>query len=504
MASRINELELYVSNRGEENQIIDWTKAAGSLSSGIAVATGMRTARRAENEQFKKSAEAEVAKDLNLTNKTYIDTVSYGASAIRSKINELYNAMQRGEISRTKYKSSVANIQDYWSSTAQYIKGVDAKYAEAVARQQTNDPANAGSGIEIATVDYFGRLNDLGNKAFAVDDDGRISLAVFNDKKQPIAYQDIKSLNNLMGVRYDKFDLPGSVSASVKNWAENQNYSLTDIRTKPELFEQGKDRVVGSIMSNPRAIGSILVDYGGFAPYFGEGDKTRALEELRIKKPDATEDDLVLFQQNEDGQISGKYTPAQIKAAQVILDREIEQEFGTKKDYAPGYGSRGGGGDDDLTANKKYDIQKEENADRELYRVARSAFNTTDKKAAANKLATAVGGDWTFVPRVKVTYEKGKNGRTLFDKNGDPIILKTEAAGGYDVYKNSEVKFKADGKTVDKGKSAKPKVVFDAKRVWSLFEKDLDKFNKFYSEEMGGGQSSGGDTPKITPGSTPT
>lgn len=398
MTSRINELNLYSSIRGEENQTIDWTKAAGSLTSGIAVATGMRTARRAENEQFKKSAEAEVAKDLNLTNKTYIDTVSYGASAIRSKINELYNAMQRGEISRTKYKSSVANIQDYWNSTAQYIKGVDTKYAEAVARQQTNDPANAGSGIEIATVDYFGRLNDLGNKAFAVDDDGRISLAVFNDKQQPIAYQDIKSLNNLMGVRYDKLDMPGVVSASVKNWAENQNYSLTDIRTKPELFKQGKDRVVGSIMSNPRAIGSILVDYGGFAPYFGEGDKTRALEELRIKKPDATEDDLVLFQQNEDGQISGKYTPAQIKAAQVILDREIEQEFGTKKDYAPGYGSG-------VTADAKADA-------------AAGQRQATAKNGYISTLKAFGWNPSEFIGNNKIVYNKDSKGKTKYDFSG--------------------------------------------------------------------------------------
>jgi hypothetical protein len=411
MASRINELELYVSNRGEENQSFDWTKAASSLTSGIATVSGMRSARRAENEQFKKSAETEVAKDLNLTNKTYIDTISYGASTIRSKINELYNAMQRGEISRTKYKSSVANIKDYWTSTSEYIKGVDTKYAEAIARQQTNDPANAGSGIEIATVDYFGRLNDLGNKAFAVDDDGRISLAVFNDKKQPIGYQDIKSLNNLMGVRYDKFDLPGSVSASVKNWAENQNYSLTDIRTKPELFEQGKDRVVGSIMSNPRAIGSILVDYGGFAPYFSDADKTRALEELRLKKPDATEDDLVLFQQNDDGQLSGKYTPAQIKAAQVILDREIEQEFGTKRDYAPGYGSGGGSGSGDEDKQKKTDS---------LWKLTYDSFNslTTEmnRDAMATKLTAATGGDVIFSPNPK------GNGYIAQKSNGEILV----------------------------------------------------------------------------------
>jgi hypothetical protein len=416
----LNELNLYSSVRGEENQSFDWTKAASSLTSGIATVSSMRSARRAENEQFKKSAETEVAKDLNLTNKTYIDTISYGASAIRSKINELYNAMQRGEISRTKYKSSVANIKDYWTSTSEYIKGVDTKYAEAIARQQTNDPANAGSGIEIATVDYFGRLNDLGNKAFAVDDDGRISLAVFNDKQQPIAYQDIKSLSNLMGVRYDKFDLPGSVSASVKNWAENQNYSLTDIRTKPELFEQGKDRVVGSIMSNPRAIGSILVDYGGFAPYFSDADKTRALEELRLKKPDATEDDLVLFQQTDDGQLSGKYTPAQIKAAQVILDREIEQEFGTKRDYAPGYGSG-------VTAAAK----------------ASASAGQRQETAKNGYISTLKAFGWSpseFIGSNKITYNRGSDGKILNDFSGlnRSYEYKKNSKGYIDVYKIGE------------------------------------------------------------------
>jgi len=410
-----SELNLYVSNRGEDGQLMDWTKAAGSLTSGIATAAGMRQLRRQENEQFKKSAETEVEKDLNLTNQTVNNLVVNGASAGRSKINQLYDDMKNGRISRAQYKAAMANVQTNWKSTAEYIKGVDGKYTEALSRQESGE----ASEIEMGIIDYFGRLNDLDNKAFSFDDNGAISVAVFNNEQKPIAYQDIKALNNLMNTKFDKVDLTGMVDVGVKGWDENKKYSVTDIRLKPELFNAEKERLTNTILSDNRSIASVLVDHGAHGFYFSDADKDRALAQLRQSNPNATEADLVLMEQDKNGYTTAKLTDAQLKKAKDIVGREIEIRFGRDVDYAPVYGSGGGGGR--LTANQQMGIQQQEERDSSLWRTTYDAFNAPnlDRDLAANNLTAASGGTIIFSKNPR------GNGYIAMKANGEEIF--TEA-----------------------------------------------------------------------------
>lgn len=394
MASRINELELYVSNRGEDGQLMDWTKAAASLTSGIATAAGMRQLRRAENEQFKKSAEQEVEKDLNLTNQTVNNLVVNGAGAGRAKINQLYNDMQNGRISRTQYKAAMANIQSNWKDTAEYIKGVDGKYSEALSRQESGD----ASEIEMGIIDYFGRLNDLDNKAFSFDDNGAVSVAVFNNEQKPIAYQDIRALNNLMNTKFDKVDLTGMVDVGVKGWEKNKQYSVTDIRLKPELFNAEKERLTNTILSDNRSVASVLVDHGSHGFYFGDADKARALAQLQQKNPNATEADLVLMEQDKNGYTTAKLTDAQLKKAKDIVGREIEIRFGREVDFTPGYGSG-------VAASAKAEATAAERQD-----IARNGYVSTLK---------AFG--WMpneFIVNNKVVYNKSGDGKVINDFSG--------------------------------------------------------------------------------------
>lgn len=407
-----NELNLYVSNRGEDGQLMDWTKAAASLTSGIATAAGMRQLRRAENEQFKKSAEQEVEKDLNLTNQTVNNLVVNGAGAGRSKINQLYNDMQNGRISRTQYKAAMANIQSNWKDTAEYIKGVDGKYSEALSRQESGD----ASEIEMGIIDYFGRLNDLDNKAFSFDDNGAVSVAVFNNEQKPIAYQDIRALNNLMNTKFDKVDLTGMVDVGVKGWEKNKQYSVTDIRLKPELFNAEKERLTNTILSDNRSVASVLVDHGAHGFYFGDADKERALAQLQQSNPNATEADLVLMEQDKNGYTTAKLTDAQLKKAKDIVGREIEIRFGREVDYAPGYGSGGGG----LTANQKLTAAEQEDERQSLWRLTYDSFNNPvgkiDRNVMSGKLTSATGGKFIFMPN------PSGPGYIVEDKSGNEII----------------------------------------------------------------------------------
>jgi hypothetical protein len=386
-----NELNLYVSNRGEDGQLMDWTKAATSLTSGIATAAGMRSLRRTENEQFKKSAEEEVAKDLNLRDNTLNDVLVFGTSAGRSKINNLYNDMQNGRISRAQYKASMANIKTNWNKTAEYIKNVDNMYAAAL----DDFESGKSSKIRVGIVDYFGRLNDLGNKALSFDDNGNISIAVFNNEQKPIAYQDINALNNLMNTQFDKVDLTGMADVATKNLAQNKNYNVTDIRIKKELFEAEKKRFQNTVLSNSRSIASVLVDHGGLGFYFGDADKEKALEQLRESRPGATEADLVLLKQDKSGYTTSEITPEQLKKAMDIVGNEFEARFGREVDYPPGYGSGGGSG----SGSGDEDKQKKTDS---LWRLTYDSFNSLtpdrNRDSMSTKLTAATGGDVIFSP----------------------------------------------------------------------------------------------------------
>lgn len=440
----MSELNLYVSNRGEDGQLMDWTKAAGSLTSGIATAAGMRDLRRTENEQFKKSAEDEVTKDLNLRDNTLNDVLVFGTSAGRSKINQLYDDMKNGRISRAQYKASMANIKTNWNKTSEYIKNIDNMYSAAI------DDVSSGksSQIRAGIVDYFGRLNDLGNKALSFDDNGNISIAVFNNEQKPIAYQEVNSLYNLMNTQFDKVDLTGMADVATKNLATNKKYNVTDIRAfHPEVYDGARKTFQNTVLSNSKSIASILVDYGGYGFYFGDADKGTALERLKETKPDATEADLVLLKQDKSGNISGDFTPEQLKKAQDIVGNEFDARFGREVDYAP---YRGG---DNLTANQQADAAKQREDDLSLWRLTYDAFNNVKNTTAmATKLTTASGGKFIF---------------------------KARKDGGYDVKDESGHVIAGYGKKGDNDYSAPVK---NPRDIWRLFDRNDTYWNQIYSE----------------------
>ena len=392
-----NELNLYKSNRGEEGQLVDWTKAAESLTSGIATAAGMRELRRAENEQFKKSAEEVVGKEVDLSNQSMDKLLMNASFSGRDKIVQLNNDMRNGRISRAQYKAAMADISTNWKNTADYISNIDKRYSEALERQETDK----ASEIEIGIIEYFGQLNDIGNKAITFDDNGSISLSILDDKGKPTgAYQNINSLNNLMNSRFDKVDLVGMVTAGTEKFPDWKNRTVTDIRMSP-TFTQNKNKLVNTILADPRSTASILVDYGNFGYYFVDKDgsnKQKALEKLQQNNPSATEADLILMEQNEDGRMNAKLTPEQLKAAQKLVDAEIEQRFRREVDFAPGYGSG-------VTAAAK----------------ANASAGQRQETAKNGYISTLKAFGWSpseFIGSNKITYNRGSDGKILNDFSG--------------------------------------------------------------------------------------
>lgn len=462
MASRINELELYKSNRGEDNQLIDWTKAAGSLTSGILAASGMRNLRRQENEQVKQSALDAVGKKDNLTDQSLDKFKSNGAFAGRNKVVELNTLMKNGDISRAEHKAALSTLTTNWNNTAEYMKNLDKVYAEKLQRKEKNIASTA----ELELIEYIGQLNNIGDKAITFDNNGNVLIAIMDKEGNPTgAYQDINALNNMMNTTIDKVDVDGMIDVTTENWdKEWQKYNKTDIRQSGDIYNKNVQTLVNQIIPDSRSIAAVLTDYAGFGTYFDENQKDEALRKLRLRNPDATEADLIFGKQDIKGFTTYTINANQLKTAEDLIKNKIEQRFASKTEYAPNSG--GGGG---LTANQQADAAKQQSSDRALYDLTISAFNTTDTKAMAARLSTAQQGKWTFVPRTKTI--KGK----------------TVNAGGYDVYPTKDI-VRTKAGLIDKGKSAEPKHIYSPASIWGLYRTDEDTWKNFYREDYGGGK----------------
>jgi hypothetical protein len=191
-----------------------------------------------------------------------------------------------------------------------------------------------------------------------------------------------------------------------------------------------------------------IYNYGGYGFYFGEGDKATALERLKQTKPDATEADLVLLKQDKPGNISGDFTPEQLKKAQDIVGNEFDARFGREVDYAL---YRGGGGG--LTANQQAEAAKQREDDLSLWRLTYDSFNNvTNTNDMATKLTTASGGKFIF---------------------------KARKDGGYDVKDESGHVVAGYGKKGDSDYSAPVK---NPRDIWRLFERNDTYWNQIYRE----------------------
>jgi hypothetical protein len=395
MASRINELELYVSNRGEDNQLVDWTKAAGSLTSGIATAAGMRQLRRAENEQVKKSAEDVVGKNENLTDQSLQKFQTNGAFAGRDKIVELNNLMKNGEISRAQHKSALANISTNWKNTADYMKNLDKLYAEKLDRKEKGLASKA----ELELVEYIGQLNNIGDKAITFDNNGNVLVAIMDKNGKPTgAYQDINALNNMMNATIDTVDVDGIISVKTKEWDEWQQRNKTDIRLSGNLWTNNVKVLVNDILVDSRSTTAVLTDYAGMGTYFDEEEKATALEKLRRRNPNATEADLIFGKQDAKGYVTYTLTQDQVKRAEDLVKNKIEQQFGSKVDYPPGYGTG-------VAASAKADASAGQRQ-----ATAKNGYISTLKAFGWNPSE--------FIGNNKIVYTKDSKGKTKYDFSG--------------------------------------------------------------------------------------
>lgn len=424
----------YVSNRGN---VVDWNQAAQGLSGAVQSVDDARTARRAENEKVLKDSEKLINDTEQPKSQTLNEFVLKGADQGRSKLMEWNRQLKAGEINGRDYKSRVANLNEYWGSLANTTKTLDARLTQAMQRQQVGADGTLppGSAIEAEMQMYFGGLSQLSDKGVVIDDDGRVMVGKFDKEGNMLSTEDVKYINNPANIEFNRTDLSGMVNADVKNWGDWAINRTTDARQNPQ-FAKSKSRLVNAIVGTPRSAASVLVDNtdGEYMVYFNEEDKQQKIQQLKEeyeqsgeKKTDAEiASQLILMQQDANGDYQPNLTNGQLDAAKKLVESEIEIQVGRKVDPRPV--SSGGNNGPSYDQARSYQQEIDENL--QGYIAVREAWNK-------NQYDLLSKGGYSFVPKgngvievyqgedkrgnkIKVDVVDSPGGLAKYAFNGDP------------------------------------------------------------------------------------
>lgn len=373
------EYQGYVSNRGN---VVDWNQAAQGLSGAVKSVQQARDFRRAENERLKQEAEGFINATEQPKSKTLNEFILKGADQGRSKLMEWNKQLKAGDLKENEYKQRIANLNEYWRSLATTAKSLDQRMTQALARQQVGEDGTLppASAIEAEMQMYFGGLSQLGDKNVVIGDDGRVMVGKYDPDGNLISTEDVKYINNPANVEFNRTDLSGMVQADVKNWGDWSIGRVSDVRQNPQ-FAKSKARLVDALVGTPRSAASILVDNtdGDYQVFFTAEDRAAKVQkqkelyaQMGQPKTDAEiESQMILMQQDQNGDYQPMLTNAQKEAAKKLVESEIEVQLGRQVTPYQGGGSS-------YDASEARDIQNEIDSNLEGYKAARKAWNTGD------------------------------------------------------------------------------------------------------------------------------
>jgi len=370
----------YVSNRGN---LVDWESAASGLSGAVKSVDDARKMRRAENERLLSESEKLIQDTEQPKSQTLNEFVLKGANEGKSKLLEWNRQLKSGQIDRSTYQSRIANLNEYWGSLANTAKTLDQRLTQAMQRQQVGEDGTLppASAIEAEMQLYFGGLSQLKDKNLVIGDDGRVMVGKYSPDGSLISTEDVKYINNPANVEFNRTDLSGMVQADVKNWGDWSIGRVSDVRQNPQ-FKMAKARLSDAIVGTPRSAASVLVDNtnGEYQVYFNEQDKQAKLQKLKEldalaggKKTDKElESQLILMQQDSNGDYQPNLTNGQLDKAKKLVENEIELQLSRKVEPAPQSSYNGPSWSD------MYKFQKEEDNALRGYIASREGWTKSD------------------------------------------------------------------------------------------------------------------------------
>lgn len=366
MASRNNEYTGYIP----ASNPIDWAKLTGGLVSTI---TGIGESREAERQALDKlqSDNTLILQNTELGKSQSLNQlILSGSNDGRQSMMQWNRLLKSGQITPLEYKNRINNLMDSWSTFANTAKTYDQQMQEALKRQQEG----LGSGLELELNSRIAQLGDLKNKKVQIDPtNGNFVIGQLNKDGMfdPSSIIDVRSISKPGNILDDKIDLASIADEKTKGLAswiiESGSKTVTDALQNPAVQKSIYDLTQG-IMSNPRAITSILTDNtdGGYDFYYSNDDLKNKLQDRVAKENDfrsqnnktalsgdeltkfidGEKDKFIFLAQDDQGVYQPNLTNNQVKKARETTETAIKARLERKVelDEPQYYGGGGGGG----------------------------------------------------------------------------------------------------------------------------------------------------------------
>jgi hypothetical protein len=291
---------------------IDWSGIADKAITGLDTIKKDREAQRAALE---KSAD-----DLVSASKEYKpgqsgsfnNLILSGADRVRTNTLDLKKELMAGRLTPTEYKARVGRMSEDWKYLGDYAKS----YNDIVNKQveYLNDPKASALG------EYFlqkqANLADVANKQLVVDPN--TNGIVMTDPDTGLVV-DFKSLLIPENQTPEKVDLLGQVAGFTKNLGAVTGYDSGFWTKSAQLnpaYKKAKENFSASLLKNPRSAASILSDYVGDYEFY-------ETEQQKKNIPAGKGIQLVM---GPNGIATPKLTPEQLKAAQAVIERQVDAE----------------------------------------------------------------------------------------------------------------------------------------------------------------------------------
>ena len=324
----------YLGYQGRADAI-DW---AGIADKAI---TGYNTIQKDREEQ--RASLEKSADDLVSASKQYKpgqsnvfnEKILQGADRVRANTLDLKKELMAGRITPTEYKARVGKMSGDWKLVGDFAKS----YNDIITKntEYLNDPKSSALGAYM--LEKQAGLSDLSGKNFVVDESGSI---VLSDPNSGMVV-DFMSMLNPENQTPEKVDLLGQVAGFTKNLGAVTGYDKGFWTKSAQLnpaYTKAKENFAASLLKNPRSAASILSDYVGDYEYY-------ETEQQKKNIPAGKGIQLVM---GPNGIATPKLTPEQLKAAQTVVERQVDAEVEKLREQpepikaASGSGGDGGSG----------------------------------------------------------------------------------------------------------------------------------------------------------------
>lgn len=394
---------------------IDWAGATEKLISKYKTIEKSREAERESLDELQR-INSKILQDAELgkspsTNQKILEGTDLG----RNKLFEWNKALKSGELSPKEYKRNINNLMDSWNQFATSAKSYDQRMQEVFNRQQPDkDGKVLASAFDLEVNSDLAELQDLRDKAWAIDDSGVMNLAKVKDGIiDPTSIVDFRSINKIPNMIDNRVDVDGMLDAGTKNWKtfriENGNQVVEDIRQNKDAYTKAKANLTKAILNNDRAVASVLTDNtDGEYDFYKSDDDLKSKLNKRIEtenyarklkgQPELNDKELNEFINNQKDKFilrikddQGIWQPMptqkQYEEAEKTIDNGIEIRMGKEVNYDEPY--RGGDGGD---GGSKEEKNKKEIKPTTLATKVFNAWRNND----ANALSQASGGKLVF------------------------------------------------------------------------------------------------------------